>query len=393
MTVTTRPAHRVVFIDHIARLSGGEIALVRLIEATADRVSAHVILGEEGPLVDRLQDAGANVEVLQMPQSLRDIRKDHITPRQLPWRTATGLPRYIWTLSRRLRELRPDLVHTNSLKAAVYGGIAAKLAGRPLVWHVRDRIAPDYLPLPAVLAVRWLSRVLPDRVLTNSATTLGTIPLTSRTSVFYNAMTPTGHVPTAAPVRDRHGKPLTIGMVGRIAPWKGQDVVLRAFAEAFAGGSQQLHLIGSTLFGEEGYESSLRDLTRELGIQQQVSWRGFRADVAAELAAVDVLVHASTTPEPFGQVVVEGMQAGLPVIAAADGGPVEIIDDGRDGLLVEPGDVPALAAAMRRLADDPALRAELGEAARAVSQRFAAERAAHRLDSIYTAVRRGTAVS
>lgn len=386
---STRVPHRVVYIDHIARLSGGEIALVRLIEATADQVNAHVILGEDGPLVDRLRDAGATVEVLAMPQALRDIRKDVVTPKNLPWHSAMGLPRYVWTLTNRLRDLRPDLVHTNSLKAAIYGGIAAKLAGRPLVWHVRDRIARDYLPLPAVHAVRWLSRVLPDRVLTNSATTLGTIPLTRRASVFYNAMAPMGHTSDPAPSRDRPESSLTIGMVGRIAPWKGQDVVLRAFAEAFADGPQRVHLIGSTLFGEETYEAQLRELTRELGIEHQVSWRGFRADVAAEMTALDILVHASTTPEPFGQVVVEGMQAGLPVIAAAEGGPVEIIDDGRDGLLVAPGDVPALAAAMRRLADDPALRARLGQAARDVSRRFAAERAAHRLDSIYTAVRRG----
>ncbi len=125
------------------------------------------------------------------------------------------------------------------------------------------------------------------------------------------------------------------------------------------------------MFGEEAYEERLHALAGELGVADRVEFRGFRDDVRAELAELDVLVHASTTPEPFGQVVLEGMAAGLPVVAAAAGGRAEIVTDGVDGLLVAPGDAAALAAALTRLAADPQLRERLGAAGRRTSLRYA----------------------
>jgi len=388
--ITSGRRPRVVYLDHVARLSGAEIALSRLLDAVRDDVEAHVILAEDGPLVARLSAAGAAVEVLPMADRVREARKGEMTGSRPPWGAVVDLARYIWVLRARLRQLEPDLVHTNSLKAAIYGGLAARLAGRRLVWHIRDRIASDYLPRAAVLGVRGLSRLLPHRILANSVTTLATLPPSARTSVLYNALTPADALAPArsGTVRSEGvpGEALTVAMVGRIAPWKGHDILLRAFATAFAGGPQRLHVIGDAMFGEESYADGLRSLAATLEIEKQVVWRGFRSDVAAELALVDVLVHCSTTPEPFGSVVVEGMLAGLPVVAAADGGPVEIIDTGRDGLLVPPGDVAALAQALNTLDRDPELRQRLGRAAVDVAARFSPERARASLLEAYTKV-------
>jgi glycosyltransferase involved in cell wall biosynthesis len=179
-----------------------------------------------------------------------------------------------------------------------------------------------------------------------------------------------------------------VGVVGRIAAWKGQDVFLRAFAEAFPEGTERARLIGSVMFGDDDYERELHALAESLGIANRVEWRGFCSDVGAELAQLDVLVHCSITAEPFGQVVVEGMAAGLPVIAAADGGPVEIIDNGRDGLLTPPGDIGALAEALRSLRTDPVRRADLGSAARRSAGRFKPEAAAYALTSRYARILR-----
>ncbi len=87
------------------------------------------------------------------------------------------------------------------------------------------------------------------------------------------------------------------------------------------------------------------------GLANRAHFLGFRDDVPALMKGVDIVAHTSIAPEPFGRVVVEGMLAGKPVIAARDGGVTEIIDDGRDGLLVPSGDANALAAAIRQLAD------------------------------------------
>jgi len=153
-------------------------------------------------------------------------------------------------------------------------------------------------------------------------------------------------------------------MVGRIAPWKGQHVFLAAFAEAFPDGGVEADIVGSALFGEESYEKELGQLVKDLGIVSRVRFSGFSDDVWEELTKLDVLVHASTVPEPFGQVVLEGMAAGLPVVAARAGGPAELITDGIDGLLFTPGQSDELATTLVGLAEDPLRRQELGQNAR-----------------------------
>src|SRR5436305_5461638 len=129
---------RVVFVDHVARLSGGEIALSRLLPALAEHVDVHVVLGEEGPLVKRLRDRGIETEVIPLAPRLRDVRREAVRPTRVDPRALAHLPASVVRLSRRLRALDADLVHTNSLKAALYGGVAARIARVPVLWHVRD---------------------------------------------------------------------------------------------------------------------------------------------------------------------------------------------------------------------------------------------------------------
>jgi glycosyltransferase involved in cell wall biosynthesis len=165
-----------------------------------------------------------------------------------------------------------------------------------------------------------------------------------------------------------------IGIVGRLAPWKGQDVFLRAFAQAFGESPPRAVVIGSAIFGEEDYASELSELAHLLGIRDRVDFVGFRRDVQAEFETLDLLVHASVLTEPFGTVVFEGMAAGLPVIAARSGGVAEYIEHARHGLLHTPGDAADLAAMLRLAADDRELRARLASEGRELTRQFASER-------------------
>jgi len=171
---TPRQKMRVAYIDHVAQSSGAEIALARLIDALHD-VDPLVILAEDGPLVASLMASGVSVEVLPMRERTRDLRKDRVGSRGLPIAALVDTTAYAFRLARRLRALRPDLVHTNSLKAGVYGSLAARLAGVPVVWHLRDRLAADYLRRPAVLVVRALIAILPNSVVVNSEATRATL--------------------------------------------------------------------------------------------------------------------------------------------------------------------------------------------------------------------------
>jgi glycosyltransferase involved in cell wall biosynthesis len=173
-----------------------------------------------------------------------------------------------------------------------------------------------------------------------------------------------------------------VAMVGRLATWKGQDIFLKAFAEAFSGGPEQAVLVGSAMFGEEEYEQRLAQLVVDLGIDDQVEFRGFRSDMKAEYERVDALVHASIIPEPFGQVVVEGMASGLAVVASDAGGPAEIITHESDGLLYPPGDVGALEVLLRRLAD-PKFRQRLGDQAERTAEKYGMTNVASQFHQTY----------
>ena len=179
---------------------------------------------------------------------------------------------------------------------------------------------------------------------------------------------------------------MRVGIVGRLDPWKGQHVFLQAFAKAFPDGREEAILVGTSLFGAEEYREQLERQAADLGLDGRVDFRGFRRQVEDELRRLDVLVHASTIPEPFGQVVVEGMAMGLPVVAADAGGPAEVIADGVNGLLYPPGDVDELAILLRRLATDAALRERLGEAARVRAEDFTGERIAPKVIAVYREV-------
>lgn len=379
---------RVVYLGHTARLSGGELALLRLLPAL-DQVDAHVILAEDGPLVQRLRRAGISVEVLPLMARTRELRREWTSPGVPLALPALGGAIYAVRVARRLRELRPDIVHTNTLKSALYGGLAGRLAGIPVVWHLRDRIAEDYLPRQSVTLVRSLARRLPSAVVANSHTTLETIAdaLPAGVASVVNSVVMNDPVlPFDAVERRRRHGDLRVGIIGRIAPWKGQDLFLDAFARAFPTGGVRAVVVGAPLFGEHDYERGLHEQARALRISERVDFIGFVEDIATELRSLHVLVHASLIPEPFGQVVVEGLAAGTPVIAARAGGPAEIITDGVDGLLYDPGSPDALAAALLRIVDDDELRERLIRAGRERARAYAPEPIARELEAVYERV-------
>jgi glycosyltransferase involved in cell wall biosynthesis len=386
---------RVVVVGHTAQLSGGELAISRLIASITNAVDVHVVLAEYGPLVDVLERAGATVEILPMEKRARDLRRDRVRIGGMPFRSMLATATYTVKLARRLRRLQPDLVHTNTLKAALYGGVAARAAGVPCLWHVRDRIVEDYLPRSAVTLIRVAARFLPTEIVANSRTTLATLHLQERQwgRAVYDGVATV--VPSPVELIDRDSERsqtskdrFRVAMVGRLSPWKGQDVFLRAFAEAFGGGSEEAVLVGSAMFGEEEYEEALVELVADLGIGDRVEFRGFRTDIWTELDRVDTMIHASVIPEPFGQVVVEGMAARLAVVAADAGGPAEIITHEVDGLLYPPGDVAALAVLLRRLADDPTLRFRLGDQAVITAEKYGIANVAAQFGEVYQRIGR-----
>jgi glycosyltransferase involved in cell wall biosynthesis len=164
---------------------------------------------------------------------------------------------------------------------------------------------------------------------------------------------------------------LVITLMGGLVGWKGQDVLIAAAPSILNRYPNAVFLLVGSAYGHFNIiESELLGLIKELNLKNKVLILGKRNDIADILAASDVVVHASTLPEPFGRTVIEGMAAGKPVIAANEGGPLDIITDGIDGLLIAPRNPELLAATICRLLDNPGLRKQLGTAAIQSVQKF-----------------------
>jgi glycosyltransferase involved in cell wall biosynthesis len=338
-----------------------------------------------------LRELGIAVEIIPLADGIRTRSRTGLGPATVLRSTVATVP-FVLRLAWRLNRLRPDVVHTTSLKADLLGTVAAKLAGVPVVWHVHDRIADEYLPRPVVRAFRWLAARLPRAVVVNSHATGATVGRADAV-VAYPGFAADQVRP--GPVEDRIDPPTpVVGLIGRISPTKGQMELIEAVPSVLKEFPQaRFRLIGAPLFGEQGYADTVARRIGELGLAETVELTGSVDDVAAELDRMTVLVHASPVPEPFGQVVVEGMIRGVPVIATDSGGVPEILEGGRLGVLVPPGDPSALAAAIVTVLADDEGRARRAVEAHAVAlSRFPMTRTADVITATWQQVARRRSV-
>jgi len=241
---------------------------------------------------------------------------------------------------------------------------------------------------------RATCRVLPDYIIANSHATIETLAtgVAVRAAVVHSGATSRqirvvhDGIPehSLAPKLSLSAAPI-VGLVGRISPWKGQHVFIEAAADILKQyPNTRFQIIGSVMFGEEEYEAQIREQIKRLDITTQVELTGFCKDVFTRINKLDVLVHASTVAEPFGQVVIEGMVAGKPIVATSGGGILEIVLDGETGYLVPMGEAGAMAAAVCKLLADPVGASRMGLMGRdRVLQNFTIEITAQKVQDIY----------
>jgi glycosyltransferase involved in cell wall biosynthesis len=341
---------RILFVDHSGSLGGAELYLRDVLRAYPDSTT---VTFEDGPFPRTLVEDGRSVHVLTGTSALRNVQKQSSifdVLRAIPGGLA---------LIRDLRKLAQshDVVFLNSQKALFPGALAARLAGRPVLWNLHDILSADHFSsLNRRMAVWWANWFV-DTVIVNSEATRSAFVQSggtgSKTRLVYNGIdtspfetTSDAEVQRMREALGTEGVPC-VGVFSRLASWKGQHVLLDALTDV-----PRVHalLVGDALFaGDRPYAKSLRSQARRLGIADRVHFLGFRSDIPALMRAVDVVAHTSTAPEPFGRVIVEGLLAGRPVIATRAGGASEILDHGETGYLVPPGDAQTLADVLRTL--------------------------------------------
>jgi glycosyltransferase involved in cell wall biosynthesis len=373
---------RILFVDQTGQVGGAELCLADL--AAHLRDSATVLLLERGPFRRLLQERGVKVVILgeedngpnRGPWLLRSLglgknifrriyplagpkvnKKSKVTAYLF------ALPAFMQVLIGTLRLARTfDLLYANTAKALIVTALVGRALRKPFLFHLHDVIDAEHFSS----LNRWLLTTAADLaagIIANSDATaqayrkaggrnrnLKVLPNGFDIERF-SACTEEEISAIRANIC-KQGQFL-VGLFGRITEWKGQKVLIQAMSRLPAVAAV---IVGDALFTDEDqrYKRELVDLARQLGVADRVYFAGFQPDVVPFLQAVDLVVHCSVSPEPFGRVIVEAQLAGKPVIAARNGAPTEIIEDGVNGLLVTPGSQEELAIAICALLMDPA---------------------------------------
>jgi len=380
----TKPT-RILYVHNSADIYGASRSLLRLLPRIRERgFDAVVVLPESGPLKQSIESLGVTVFVDRWLSVI-----DRATFKS--WRLLGFLLRFpisVWNLLGLMRKERICLVHTNT-GVMPAPALAAKLAGLPHIWHIRDSFQ-EFRSLWSLYR-RYIT-ALSRRVICVSHPIAAQFSNAPNVTVIHNGVPLEEFPPSVNELRERFrekyrlGDALVVGCVGRIKfVRKGQEVLVQAMAKLKQGGIlAKCLIVGTTAPGNEDHLTRLERLIQDLGASGDVVLTGELADPKPAYAAMDVFVLPSAQPEPFGGVVLEAMAMRLPVIATAVGGSLDQVADGETGFLVQPGDADALTRKLDMLLRDAALRQRIGKAGRDRLERcFSIEQMVERIQAVY----------
>lgn len=348
---------KVLFVTHVGNPGGAEYKMMHFCEAVGE--SGMIMHLQPGPIEQIIARRKLPSRVISLPESITGIKRS-----DGPLKILRAVPDIVAMLSSLARVARQyDVICCMSQKSFILFSLIKPFMRRPIIWFMNDILTDGHFSRTMIFALVTLSRFTADRIVLNSQPSFEAWKKAGGrmsgvdivypgvdTDIFERAASDKDSIAAYRTEFAKNGGRLA-AIVGRISPWKGQDVFLRGCA---AIPDLSMVVVGGAQFGEQNYDASLKKLVDDLGIKDRVTFTGHREDVPQIMAACDVIVHASTLPEPFGQVIVQAGAVCVPVIASQGGGAGEIVIHGETGLLTPPGDAPALTAAITKILTDTA---------------------------------------
>ncbi|MCC5620561.1 glycosyltransferase family 4 protein [Nostoc sp. CHAB 5715] len=361
---------RILFLDQSGKPGGAELCLIDIAKPYGDR--ALVGLFADGPFKDLLQQNNIPVEVIAT-QAIQ-VRKESSLLQGL--KSLGQLAPLITKVVKIAREY--DLIYANTQKALVVGALASFFSRRPLVYHLHDILSKEHFSQTNLRIAINLANHFASLVIANSqASKTAFVQAGGRPDIIevvYNGFDPKNYKNDESEINKLQQqlglqRKFVVGHFSRLAPWKGQHILIDALAKCPP--EVTAILVGDALFGEQDYAQQLHQKVAELGLENRVKFLGFRSDIPQLMAACDLVAHTSTSAEPFGRVIVEAMLCAKPVVAAKAGGVMELVEHGFNGFLVTPGEPQELAQVIITCLQETEITATIASNARtSASQRF-----------------------
>ncbi|MBM4429968.1 MAG: glycosyltransferase family 4 protein [Chloroflexi bacterium] len=383
MPVPTYNPPAVLIVDTCPEMSGAEVTLVAMLKKwDQSRFHPIVAIPAIGTLPQQLAGIGVETHIVPMDPLVKT--RNLLKASGYPWAVFSTVRR----LARLAEERHVSLMHTNSLRAHLYGLLAAKLVGVPAVPYLHD-LYPDGWVRRGLISLFEFGAV---RIIVNSRAVQATFDDAPRcrdkVALIYPPLDE-GFGPANSPEKVQaefglEGCYPVVGLVAHLHPMKRPEDLIQAAPLVLAEYPLARFLIvGGTHAAPPGYFEDLVQLVADLGLREQVTFVGFRHDVAEFYTAFDMLVLTSLG-EPFGKVLIEAMASETPVIGTALAGPLEIIQHGVTGFLIPPCDPAAVADAILDLARHPEQAKAMGRAGRQwVKDRFSIERYTASMESLF----------
>lgn len=402
---------RIQYLSSSGELGGAEVCLLDMMASLRrdqPEWQLALIAAQDGPLLQRADEMGVATKILPFPPTLARLG-DSKPPDGKMARGSSIAKLAAGTYaasnySRKLRctitEFSPDVLHSNSLKMNVLG-VWARPSRVPIVWHLHDYVSSRPIMSKAMRFYgRHCAAMLAnsDSVRNDARSVFANHPAIH---TLYNGIDTQEFAPEGATVDlDRlcgmqpAAQPvIRVGLLATMAWWKGHKDFIQALALLGDQPPVRGYVIGGPLYRSEGSQvalEELREFAGELRVETQIGFTGFIDRPASAMRALDIVVHASTRPEPFGRVIVEAMACSRPVITTAVGGAAELIDAGCNALTFRMGDSADLAQQITQLAGNAELRKQLGAAGRKTAvEKFDRQRLGSQLAGIYRRVVEG----
>ncbi len=369
---------KLLFATHVGDAGGAELKVLNICHHYPHE--KEFVMFQHGDFKAMLSELNINFDTIEMDEGLTNLKRDNGIMGLI--KSFPAMLKLPITLSKKARNF--DGIVCISQKSFFAFALSKIFHRKPIIWFMNDILTTEQFSPILIKLTKLFSKLFANQVILNSQASLDAWKKNVGESNNLHIIYPTVDFDIFNPevinmkavqkiksLVSPEGKPI-IGIVGRLADWKGQHVFIEAISAL-----KDVHgmICGGALFGEEEYETQLKDRVKELGIEERVTFMGHITNVPECIIACDIMAHCSVAPEPFGQVIAQAQALGKPVIATNMGGALEIIEEGVSGKLIPPGDHKALANTINDILENKEQSVSLGKNAyNSVRNKYAHEK-------------------